>query len=471
MHMSPRVQQHRGSFMPRSPNPYGRSPFTRPHHHSPMQYHQHQHQQLPPPWAHGRMYPPQALMQPPLMHPENQWICDFCNVAKFATYEDACMHEETCKIQCSMRPVAREQQAVANMQRDGPAADNSHTMMARTSSDEEVKSTAEFSTSSGHWFSGAISLSITESDAEWLSELNCFVRKNCVETFSALEADVSRTSKRGRIALHQVGIRCCFCAHVPLKKDRAAVSFPTSVSGIYESVKRWQRVHLEVCTEIPEDVQAKLTILTNTNAWVPTTRQYWTDSARALGLVDTSDGIRFGIDPIEMKSEVKKLASIRQINRNKSGLEEQPYTHGGDFKGSSPMPGTTQEGDHLVLQEDMDMIPPYVYFLMRQAEGCRFTEADRFVARSKGPVGYPGFQCRHCTGHAGLGKYFPVSAKSLSTNSTSQNIHAHLLKCRKCPEQVKDRLVQLKVDKGRSPRLEPGWRKVFFDKVWSRLHG
>jgi hypothetical protein len=127
-------------------------------------------------------------------------------------------------------------------------------------------------------------------------------------------------------------------------------------------------------------------------------------------------------------------------------------------------------GGHIVHREDIEMIPPYVYYLMRQVEPCLFTESDRFVARSKGPIGYPGFQCRHCNGHAGLGKYFPVSSKSLSTNSTSQNIHAHLLKCRKCPEPVKDQLVQLKIEKSRSPRLEPGWRKVFFDKVWARLH-
>ena len=128
-------------------------------------------------------------------------------------------------------------------------------------------------------------------------------------------------------------------------------------------------------------------------------------------------------------------------------------------------------GGYIVYPNDIEMIPPYVHFLMRQVEPCLFTEADRFVARSKGPVGYPGFQCRHCHGHAGLGKYFPVSSKSLSTNSTSQNIHAHMLKCRKCPEAVKDRLVQLKIEKSRAARLEPGWRKVFFDKVWQRLHG
>ena len=125
---------------------------------------------------------------------------------------------------------------------------------------------------------------------------------------------------------------------------------------------------------------------------------------------------------------------------------------------------------YLVNPSDVDMIPPYVYSLMQQVEPCLFTEADRFVARSKGPVGYPGFQCRHCNGHAGLGKYFPVSSKSFSTNSTSQNIHAHMLKCRKCPEVVKEQLIQLKIEKSRAARLEPGWRKVFFDKVWHRLH-
>ena len=143
-----------------------------------------------------------------------------------------------------------------------------------------------------------------------------------------------------------------------------------------------------------------------------------------------------------------------------SPRSQQPRLH------QTPFP----PGAHIVHSEDMEMIPPYVYFLMRQVEPCLFTEADRFVARSKGPVGYPGFQCRHCNGHAGLGKYFPVSSKSLSTNSTSQNIHAHLLKCLKCPEVFKDHLVQLKIEKSRQPRLEPGWRKVFFDKVWSRLH-
>jgi hypothetical protein len=274
---------------------------------------------------------------------------------------------------------------------------------------------------------------------------------------------------------------------------------------------------MEACDQIPEHVRDQLSSLANSNVWVPTTRQYWSDAARALGLVDTNEGIRFGRDPKAVQAEGKRITKVPSGEGPEHAFSggPMPMSHvprhfssrmghlhhairiasGGDIgtmgRGLSTSTGTSNSssngplvapnqaqqqqhmaslGGYIVYPQDIEMIPPYVYFLMRQVEPCLFTEADRFVARSKGPVGYPGFQCRHCNGHAGLGKYFPVTSRSLSTNSTSQNIHAHLLKCRKCPDVVKDRLVQLKIEKSRSPRLEPGWRKVFFDKVWARLH-
>ena len=173
-------------------------------------------------------------------------------------------------------------------------------------------------------------------------------------------------------------------------------------------------------------------------------------------------------DMLAAANSNKPAAAAEKPTKAKSREEQKPMTEEERRRQEIRMASL---GGYIVYQNDIEMIPPYVHFLMRQVEPCLFTEADRFVARSKGPVGYPGFQCRHCNGHAGLGKYFPVSSKSLSTNSTSQNIHAHMLKCRKCPDEVKDRLVQLKIEKSRSARMEPGWRKVFFDKVWERLHG
>lgn len=446
--MLPRIKREQGSRM--SPNFRGRPIYVNGRPQAPAMHWMRHRMAMPP---SGFMPPPPP---PPMMHQgnQNQWICDFCNTASFATYQEACVHEESCKHRCNVAPRRPHMWHPLTSQ---PMPMHPVASMSMDSQEDTQPHKALPSSSSRHWFHGSMFLSVPGSDTEWLSELNCFVRANCVEAFSANESQVNRTSKRGRITLHQVGIQCHFCAHRPVaERAVAAMSFPTSVSGIYESVKRWQRVHLEACEDIPIGVQENIARLASANIWIPTTRQYWADSARALGMVDTEEGIRFAVDP-----------KMKQIGQRRDA----PATVKSDARTELRTGGPLSDGNAIVYSEDLNLVPPYVFFLMTQVESCHFTEADRFVARSKGPVGYPGFQCRHCSGHAGLGKYFPVSSKSLSTNSTSQNIHAHLLKCRKCPPDLKRRLTELKEEKSKAPRLEPGWRKVFFDKVWARMHG
>lgn len=407
--------------------------------------------------------PRQVGYNPPMMmppHPPNQWICDFCNMASFPTYQEACIHEGACRARMAMMQAQaqRNQQLFRHgVHAQGPTVPQARPMFPIPPGDGRSSSEAVLSSNAKNWSQGVVSLSIPKTDQEWLSPLNCFIRAECIEVFSAYGEEVTKLSKRGRVSLHQVGIRCRFCKHRS-KEERqmAAVSYPQSVAGIYESVKRWQKSHVECCEDMPKAVSEQLEELSSSNAWVPTTRQYWADSARALGMVDTDEGIRFASDP--------KTPECLEKHR---GMQAIPVS----IEAASAQGRSISDGQPIVTPMDLNMIPPYVYFLTSQVETCHFTEADRFVARSRCPVGYPGFQCRHCSGHAGLGKYFPVSSKSLATNSTSQNIHAHLLKCRKCPPAVKDQLVALKEEKNKAPRLEPGWRKVFFDKIWSRLHG
>lgn len=402
------------------------------------------------------------------MNPQGgKWICDFCNSASFDTFQEACVHEETCHMKCAMAsPHASPPHNMWNRTQAPPPSFSPHQDFNRHQIQSSKCYVDPIASSSRKWFQGSTSLAIPDSDKEWLSNVNCFIRTSCVEAFSATDDDVSKNSKRGRISVHQVGIRCCFCRNRPREeKEVAAVSYPASISGIYESVKRWQRVHLDICQDIPSEVKTTIDQFGNANAWIPTTRQYWVDSARALGMVDTHEGIRFSLDPrmipFNSSSELKMSVTPAKPEVEDAGeVRERRQTGNG-----------ISEGENIVFSEDMALVPPYVYFLMKQVEGTHFTEADRFVARSKGPVGYPGFQCRHCHGHAGLGKYFPVSSKSLSTNSTSQNIHSHMLKCRKVNQYVKEQLLVLKEEKSKSPRLEPGWRRIFFEKIWERLHG
>ena len=260
--------------------------------------------------------------------------------------------------------------------------------------------------------------------------------------------------------MKQVGIRCIFCAKVDVNiRAMSAVSYPVSSSGIYESVKRWSKIHLPLCKHIPQEVKDKLTGLEKT-AFVPTTRQYWIDSAKALGINDTRGGLRFTSDVNDSNNAEK---ASKMLLRSQSSSE--------DSATGKPRSESAQKSHPVVFPEDENVITPFLYALLRQLETCQFTDADRYIARSRCSTGFNGFQCRHCSGHAGLGKYFPTSPKALATNSTSQNIFSHVLKCRKCPDEIKEKLKTLKHDKGHWTRRTTGWRQKFFEEVWQRLHG
>ena len=453
----------------------------------------------------------------------NIWICDYCNSAAFGSYEEACAHEEVCKARITNSrpdrtlPLNRMVSVENDARFETKTAPKPPQPSSSSSSVSDPPGMALQVPPSPTWSRGVVSLAVEPIDKEWLSELNCFIRKHCVEAFSAGYDDVAKTSKRGRIAIDQVGIRCKFCSssscsstsenyHEINRASRgvAAVSYPTSLAGIYESVKRWQRVHFPTCPAVPNEIRQKITQLQSESVWVPTTRQYWSDSARILGMVDTAEGIRFDRQPGQVQPSpagtkeepagdgpgvqsmanhhVPSLMTAKTADRQGSSNDQSSRSENSTNSSSSSSstreqttanspPRTDQDGSFVCFPTDKDLVPPYVFFLMRQVQVCHFTEADRFVARSKGPVGFTGFQCRHCNGHAGLGKYFPLTSKALSTNSTSQNIHAHVLKCRKCPPAVKEELALLKSEKAKSPRLVPGWRKTFFEIVWKRLHG
>jgi len=263
--------------------------------------------------------------------------------------------------------------------------------------------------------------------------------------------------------MKQVGIRCAFCAKDDIEeRAMSAVSYPVSSSGIYESVKRWVKIHLRLCKCIPADVKEKIEALEKAT-FVPTTRQYWIDSARALGIEDTRSGLRFTHEVKGKSNADKASASLLSSRVGTSTLDMKEGNEGC----SKPI----VNAEYIVFPEDETVITPFLYALLRQVEPCQFTDADRYIARSRCSTGFNGFQCRHCSGHAGLGKYFPTSPKALSTNSTSQNIFSHILKCRKCPEEIKERLKKLKYDKGHWTRRTTGWRQKFFEQVWGRLHG
>ena len=395
-----------------------------------------------------------------------------------------------------------------------------------------------------------IPLAIPE-DAFWLSDLQCYVRSHCCEFFAATDSDVrsfptnaSSSSKqimkaqkgsgsggrRGPVTLGRVGIRCVFCKD---KSSRAsqATSFPSQISGIYGAVVMMQCRHFPHCSHMPvyvRDILKKLktggsSSVPQAGQHQPGRQQYWAESARQLGLIDTPRGIRFASGKPNHLSGNKGLqkptlslayshavAVTNDLSSSKNStlsvINNHMTTSCSDQNGSysyspslveyqlqnstnaTPNDSTEQlpidlsrkevldaiVGDStLVTREDVQLVPEYLFVAMAQMKVCRLTEVDRVGCYKSRPLGFVGMACKHCGGQPGFGKFFPASVRSLAQTTTSQTMVKHISqKCRLCPPFLRQAVHSLLKEEEEKENNRPryGSRKVFFQRVWARLH-
>jgi hypothetical protein len=297
-------------------------------------------------------------------------------------------------------------------------------------------------------FTGIVSLALPE-DHLALSPLRCFLRQN-VCAFSATEEDIAvRTPTTFSVVKGQVGIACIHCLKLPAReRSNRAVCFPFSIGRIYQSVADIQRFHLNECKMIPEGVRAKFVQLQNNSSKGSkglATRQYWVSSAKKIGLVDSSQGIRFSRDPSVPPTAAVSLDILAQVASN-----------------------VTTVNRPLVLPEDQGTIAEFLYVVMAQLQPCRFTEADRNKRRLK-DVGCIGVECKHCAGQVESRKFFWSSVNAVESNFVS--VHTHMMECKSVPQPLKEYLADLKaIRKEQTQKLKIGSQKAFFTRVWERLH-
>ncbi|GKY94430.1 hypothetical protein MPSEU_000408900 [Mayamaea pseudoterrestris] len=134
-----------------------------------------------------------------------------------------------------------------------------------------------------------------------------------------------------------------------------------------------------------------------------------------------------------------------------------------------------QSNSMLVALQDIDLVPDALFLAMAQMVPTHMTYQDRVGCYKSREVGYLGMCCKHCGGQPGFGRFFPNSVRSLAQTTTSQTILKHIgSKCRHCPEDLKRAVAQLQrlqeQREAASGRPRYGSRKVFFQRVWDRLH-
>jgi hypothetical protein len=126
----------------------------------------------------------------------------------------------------------------------------------------------------------------------------------------------------------------------------------------------------------------------------------------------------------------------------------------------------------LVQEEDRILLTDFLFYLMKQLQIVRFSESDRKTRGGKREniqIGFGGLECIHCRDTLKARKFFWSGVDRLA-NSFAE-IPGHVFKCHMCPEEVKEALQNLKkVHSEQMARLPRGSQKVFFRRVWKRIH-
>eukprot|EP00814_Leptocylindrus_danicus_P003821 CAMPEP_0116019924 /NCGR_PEP_ID=MMETSP0321-20121206/9512_1 /TAXON_ID=163516 /ORGANISM="Leptocylindrus danicus var. danicus, Strain B650" /LENGTH=477 /DNA_ID=CAMNT_0003490559 /DNA_START=39 /DNA_END=1472 /DNA_ORIENTATION=+ len=333
-------------------------------------------------------------------------------------------------------------------------------------------------------------------DDLWLSDLHCFIRSSCAEVFVATAEEIAddRWGKSRQIVPGQVGIRCVHCRDVESwARSAQSVSFPSRISGIYSAVTMMQRRHLALCQHIPTKVRQKIVELKEysvDSCNTPGRQQYWVDAAKEMGLTDTSKGIKFSresiyaCDSVWASPPLVRRNNESQIVSREDAVKSADHTDLGAslFRKESFAPSivsaasvasSNDDDGALVCAEDQSLVSDYLYLAMEQMQVCCVVESDQVGCYRSRPLGFRGLACKHCGGQPGFGKYFPATVRSLAQTTTSQTIIKHCIsKCKHMPPTTRDQiiaLVQASKRKG-SERPKYGSRKLFFQRIWDRLH-
>jgi hypothetical protein len=131
----------------------------------------------------------------------------------------------------------------------------------------------------------------------------------------------------------------------------------------------------------------------------------------------------------------------------------------------------------LVMMKDRDLVPDALFVAMAQMKICKLTQADRVGCYKTRDINFLGMCCKHCAGQPGFGRYYPNSVRSLAQTTTSQTILKHIgSKCRFCPPHIRQAVLELQRQQAAKEgiaagRPRYGSRKIFFQRIWARLHG
>mmetsp|Transcript_16846 Transcript_16846/g.30510 ORF Transcript_16846/g.30510 Transcript_16846/m.30510 type:complete len:968 (+) Transcript_16846:51-2954(+) len=365
------------------------------------------------------------------------------------------------------------------------------------------------------WFEGVKPVALPGEES-LLSELQVLIRSN-LEYFSATNEDVSapQPGRRTRTVRGKVGVRCIHCARAikgnpALPWPSASVSYPLNILGIYPSCTQRPQLHFQKCPHMPQDIKAHLHRLmfdeegnTRSRSRAPrnegmSTVMYYTISAKMIGLVDVTDGMRFGrdltLEPLPMETVKAQIEDTQTPYKRGGGaisqvkpapvLSNEPRITA-DLESERELAKAVAEKDHdllLAKSDDKKLVTDFIFLCIKQMAVCHAVPSD-FATRGKKTkmmrVGFAGFCCRHCCHFKAEDNFVHIveySCRSFSSaadnlaSAISNSFYIHVQKCPAAPLPIRNALaVYKRLHSRQMSRLQYGSQRRLFQLLWNRL--
>ena len=211
--------------------------------------------------------------------------------------------------------------------RPGTSVSDATVVVVERSTDEAAKALVYAAAQTGPPSPSSRVLLSTPEDKQWLSDYDCFVRRQ-IEVFCASREDIELAAKERTFNMKegQVGIRCIHCALSKKRVHDGGVFYPQSINAIYDAVRDFLRLHLDTCTNLPQDVRSRLEGDTQgASSLSSVLRNYFQMSAKCIGLVDTRDGIRATGESMPLQSQEFTFVERKSPSREgKGGRKREP---------------------------------------------------------------------------------------------------------------------------------------------------
>lgn len=211
--------------------------------------------------------------------------------------------------------------------------------------------------------------------------------------------------------------------------------------------------HFPFCSEMPASTREHVEALrkagnATTNLCGTKRRDFWSDSARCMGLVDTDAGVQFTprvADTLSSEMSYNDLEVVASPSTNDIEVFPESIAVGlprlnfvSPFESESITesrePITFEQlisGSTLVTLEDRDLVPDYVFLSLAQLAPCQLIADDRIGAYRARPIGFTGMCCRYCQGcQPGPGEstrvVYSAQGRNLNIYRCSVLCHFHL---------------------------------------------